>query len=194
VLVGTEKKPISVETLVENINDYFWYRRKVSEGTKEPIEYEFTKRQVVLSKNGLPWKTVWLIIKRTKGDNPSYYYYISNAPVKRLKTFVWLSGMRWPIEQCFEETKTELGMDHYEVRKYAGWDHHILTSMLVHFFLWHLKIRLGKKAPAITVSQLRILLEFVLPLRTYDIKDAIKLVRWTQEKNHLAYLSHKKKG
>jgi len=33
-------------------------------------------------------------------------------------------------------------------------------------FLWQLKIRLGKKAPAITLSQLRILIEVVLPLRT----------------------------
>jgi hypothetical protein len=59
---------------------------------------------------------------------------------------VWLSGLRWAIEQCFEETKTELGMDHYEVRKYPGWHHHILTCMLAHFFLWHLKIRLGKNS------------------------------------------------
>jgi len=33
---------------------------------------------------------------------------------------VWLSGIRWAIEQCFEEAKTELGMDHYELRKYNG--------------------------------------------------------------------------
>jgi SRSO17 transposase len=47
--------------------------------------------------------------------------------------------MRWAIEQCFEETKTELGMAHYEGRKYPGWHHHMLTTMLAHFFLWHLK-------------------------------------------------------
>jgi SRSO17 transposase len=48
----------------------------------------------------------------------------------------------------FEEAKTELGMDHYEVRKYAGWHHHMLTTMLAHFFLWHLKLRLGRKSPS----------------------------------------------
>lgn len=141
------KKPIAVGAFAKNLNDFYWYRRKVSEGTKGPIEYEFTKRRVVLSKEGLPDKTVWLVVKRTLGDHPKYSYYISNAPVStRLKTFVWLSGIRWAIEQCFEETKTELGMDHYEVRKYAGWNHHILTCMLGHFFLWHLKIRLGEKS------------------------------------------------
>jgi len=144
-----EKAPIAVEGLAKSIHDCFWYRRKVAEGTKGPIEYEFTKRQVVWCKDRLPYKTVWLVMKRTIGEKPSYYYYISNAPVStRLRTFVWLSGMRWAIEQCFEETKTELGMDHYEIRKYPGWHHHMLTCMLAHFFLWHMKIRLGKKSPS----------------------------------------------
>lgn len=146
VVADSQKKPIPIEMFGKTLNDFFWYRRKVSEGTKGPVEYEFTKRQIILSKDGLPGKTVWLIIKRTLGDNPTYYYYISNAPLStRLKTFVWLSGIRWAIEQCFEETKSELGMDQYEVRKYPGWNHHMMTCMLTHFFLWHLIIRLGKK-------------------------------------------------
>jgi len=147
VLDEGAKRPITVQAIAKSINDFFWYRRKVSEGTKGPIEFEFTKRRVTLSKDGLPEKVVWLLLKRTLGDDPKTSYYISNAPVStRLKTFVWLSGIRWAIEQCFEEAKTELGMDHYEVRKYAGWNHHMLTCMLGHFFLWHLKIRLGKKS------------------------------------------------
>jgi SRSO17 transposase len=148
ILDSTQKRPITVESLAKSIHNYFWYRRKVSEGTKGPIEYEFTKKRVILSKDELPDRSVWLIIRRTigRGDR-TYRYFISNAPVStRLPTFVWLSGLRWPIEQCFEETKTELGMDQYEVRKYPGWNHHILTCMLAHFFLWHLKIRLGKKS------------------------------------------------
>lgn len=109
----TEKAPISFETIAKNLNNYFWHRRKVSEGTKGPIEYEFTKRRVILSKNGFPEKEVWLIIRRTLDEKPSYSYYTlvmpySNALLStRLRTFVWLSGVCWAIEQCFEETKTE---------------------------------------------------------------------------------------
>jgi SRSO17 transposase len=146
-LSDNSKKNVLVKTIAKNTNDYFWYRRKVSEGSKGPIEYEFTKRRIVLSNHGLPQKTVWLLIRRTMEKEPQYSYFISNAPLStRLSTFVWLSGLRWSIEQCFEETKTELGMAHYEVRKYTGWHHHILTCMLAHYFLWHLKIRLGKKS------------------------------------------------
>lgn len=147
VVESTDKKPISLMTLAESINNYFWYQRKVSEGTKGPIFYEFTRKRIILSKNGLPVKNVWLIIRRSMGSNPDYQFYISNAPDNTpIKIFVWLSSMRWAIEQCFEETKTEMGMDQYEVRKFTGWGHHMLICILGHFFLWHLKIRLGKKS------------------------------------------------
>jgi len=134
------------------------------------------------------------VIKRTLGASPTYAYYLSNAPASTpLRLFVWLSGMRWAIEQGFEETKTELGMAHYEGRKYPGWHHHILTCMLAHFFLWHLQIHLGKKAPALTVSQVRTLLAVILPLRTYTVPEALALVAWVQRCNHRAYLSHRKR-
>jgi SRSO17 transposase len=115
---------------------------------KGPIASECARRRVTLCQDGLPHRPVWLVIKRTLGAEPVYSYYISNAPVSTpLGTFVWLSGLRWAIEQCFEEGKTELGMDHYEVRKYPGWHHQMLMTMVAHFFLWHLKLRLGNKSP-----------------------------------------------
>jgi SRSO17 transposase len=127
-----------------------WYQRTVSEGTKGPIEYAFARQRVTLCKEGLPERTVWLVIKRTLGDTPEYSYYMSNAPVSTpWRLLVWLSGVRWAMEQCFEEGKTELGMAHYEIRKYPGWHHHMLMTMLAHFFLWHLQLRLGKKSSSV---------------------------------------------
>jgi SRSO17 transposase len=139
--------PCTVAALAQGIPATFWYRRTVSEGTKGPITYEFTRKRIMLCKDGQPTTAVWLLMKRTLGRHPQYWYYLSNAPVSApLRLLVWLSGVRWAIEQCFEETNTELGMDHYEVRKYLGWHHHMLTCMLAHFFLWHLHIRLEKKS------------------------------------------------
>ena len=143
----TATAPSTVAELAHALPTTFWYRRTVSEGTKGPITYEFARKRIMLCKDGSPTTAVWLLIKRTLGAHPQYWYYLSNAPVSTpLRLFVWLSGVRWAIEQCFEETKPELGMDHYEVRKYPAWHHHILTCMLAHFFLWHLQIRLEKKS------------------------------------------------
>ena len=147
VLADDSPKATTVKKIAAGINNVFWYKRTVSEGTKGPIIYEFSKKRIILAKNGLPWKHVWLIMKRTLGDNPEYSFYISNAGRStRLKTFVWLSGVRWAIEQCFEEAKSELGLDHYEVRKFPGWNHHVMICMLTHLFLWYLKVKHQKKS------------------------------------------------
>ena len=141
-------KPLTVAEFAHGLHPSCWHRRVVSEGTKGAIEYEFTRRRVTLSKEGLPWKIVWLVVKRTRGAKPTYWYYISNASTSaRLPLFVWLSGRRWAIEQCFEEAKQEVGFDHYEVRKYTGWHHHMLLCMLAHFFLWHILLLFKKTRP-----------------------------------------------
>jgi len=122
ILAETEKKPVTFEKIARGTNDYFWYRRTVSEGTKGPVTYELMKRRGVLCKDGQPDRTVWLIVRRTLGEGAAYSYFISNVGRSaRLKTFVRLSGVRWAVEPCFEEAKSDLGMDHYEVRKFPGW-------------------------------------------------------------------------
>ena len=110
----TASAPQSVAALAATLPTWQWYRRTVSEGTKRPIAYNFARHRVTLWKDGLPERTVWLVIKRTCGSEPTYAYALSNAPVSILfRTLVWLSGIRWAVEQCFEEGKTELGMAHY---------------------------------------------------------------------------------
>ena len=190
----TDTPPSTVAELAHALPTTFWYRRTMSEGTKGSITYEFARKRIMLCKEGQPTTAVWLLIKRTLGAHPRYWYYVSNAPMSApLRLFVWLSGVRWAIEQCFEETKTALGMDHYEVRKYPGWHHHMLTCMLAHFFLWHLQLRLGKKAPALTVSQVRRLLEVVLPLKVFHADEVLRYVAGMQQRHHRAYLSHRKR-
>ena len=47
--------------------------------------------------------------------------------------------MRWAIEQCFQEGKEHLGMDHYEVRIWQGWHRHILITLVSHLFVIKLR-------------------------------------------------------
>ena len=50
-----------------------------------------------------------------------------------LATLVRMSGMRWPIETCFEDSKQLLGMGDDEVRSWPGWHHHLTLVILAHF-------------------------------------------------------------
>jgi SRSO17 transposase len=113
VVVAPHSAPSSVAAVAASLPMSSWYQRTVSEGTQGPITYAFARQRVTLCKDGLPERPVWLVIKRTLGGEPIYAYYISNAPASTsLRTFVWLRGLRWAVEQCFEEGKTDLGMAH----------------------------------------------------------------------------------
>jgi SRSO17 transposase len=143
--VGTATPPRTVAAGAHALPATFWYRRTGSEGTQGPITYEGARTRLRLCNEGQPTTAVWVLLKRTRGAHPQYWYDLSNAPLRApLRLFVWRSGVRWAIAQGCEETQTALGMDHYAVRKYPGWHHHMLTGMLAHFFLWPLHSRLAK--------------------------------------------------
>ena len=48
---------------------------------------------------------------------------------------VTVAGTRWAIEETFQTSKGETGLDHYQVRQYTGWYRHITLSMFAHAFL-----------------------------------------------------------
>jgi len=52
-----------------------------------------------------------------------------------LAELVRVAGARWAVEECFQAAKNEVGLDHYQVRRYGAWYRHITLAMLAHAFL-----------------------------------------------------------
>jgi SRSO17 transposase len=52
-----------------------------------------------------------------------------------LTELVRVAGTRWAIEESFETAKGEVGLDHYEVRRWPGWYQHITLALLAHAYL-----------------------------------------------------------
>ena len=42
---------------------------------------------------------------------------------------------RWAVEERFAEAKGEVGLDHYEVRRWDAWHRHITLCLLAYAFL-----------------------------------------------------------
>jgi hypothetical protein len=131
-----------------------WYLAEVPRSTFVwPLVAEFAAVRAVAVRDGLPGPEVWLRPQGapgrplpTPGETPEVKYYLSQAPADTpLATLVRVSGLRWPIKACFEEGKEEVGLDHYELRFWRGWYHHMMLVLLAHHFLVRLQRRLDQR-------------------------------------------------
>jgi len=121
-----------------------WCLMTLAEGAKGPIVAEVARLRVIESRGGLPAQEVWLIIRRDPDGN--HQYWLSNAPPEApFREMACATTLRWPIEQSFQEGKSELGMDHYELRSWRGWHRHMLFVFLAMLFLLEVRLALAKK-------------------------------------------------
>ncbi|HKF37713.1 MAG TPA: IS701 family transposase [Ktedonobacteraceae bacterium] len=145
----TSPAKVAVEDLAKQWPVSHWQRFRLLEGHKGPLVADFLVLRAILPLDRLPGPEVWVVIRRKVSgspEEPEWKFYLSNAPLETpLATFVRVSGMRWPIETCFAECNGELGMDHYELRFWRGWHHHMTLVILAHHFLVRWQQRLNQR-------------------------------------------------
>jgi hypothetical protein len=88
----------------------------------------------------------WLIAVRDRLDQETIKYFLSNASAGvPLEVLVHVGFSRWPVERCLEDEKSELGLSHFEVRKYHGVLRHLRITQVSHLFLARQTQRLAEK-------------------------------------------------
>lgn len=63
------------------------------------------------------------------------------------KRMVELIMSRWRTERVYEDLKGELGLDHYEGRRFAGWQHHVSVVLCCAAFVTAQKVRAFPPSP-----------------------------------------------
>jgi SRSO17 transposase len=132
-----------VDRIADGLEAEQWQRLAVGTGSKGPRTFDWAR--VALSTPEPEGWHRYLLIRRSLvlGETGAKLAYVlvfapSGTTLAEMAEAI---GTRWTVEQCFQEGKGEVGLDHYEVRSFHGWYRHITLCMLAHAFLVVLRIQ-----------------------------------------------------
>jgi len=134
--VWTERGPqqLRVDAIADALPESAWQRLSAGEGAKGQRLYDWAEWP--LWRLGAPEGRHRLLVRRSLEDGEERAYYIVFAPQgAALEEVVQVAGRRWMIEVAFEAAKQEVGLDQYEVRKWAAWYRFITLALFAHAFL-----------------------------------------------------------
>jgi SRSO17 transposase len=110
-----------------------WVTCSAGHGAKGRRLYDWTRAE--LATPAAAGCTRWLLVRRSRRDGELAFYACYGPAETSLLGLVRVAGTRWAVEEGFQQAKTEVGLDHYEVRRWPGWYRHITLALLAHAFL-----------------------------------------------------------
>jgi len=140
-----------VDELVDELRDQPWQRWHVKDRDDGPMVWEVKHgRFSPKDEDGLPGAPMHLIVAHDVLDPAETKFFVSNAPPEVPVSALLLAAFsRWRVERCFEDEKGEIGLDHYEGRRYLGLKRHLIVSAVSHLFLAETRQELGGEKPGV---------------------------------------------
>jgi SRSO17 transposase len=124
-----------------------WERLRVRNGEKGPLLVDAMTVPVRAKQEGRIGPEERLVVIRPVGE-PRVDYALTNAGAEvPLAELVRVQRQRHRIEEMFAAGNGEAGLDHYEVRSWVGWHHHMTLSMVALWFLCLERRRVGGENP-----------------------------------------------
>jgi SRSO17 transposase len=127
------------------------------EGTRATLSARFAAERVVVRHND-GWspserEDVWLLMEWRDGEAAPTKFHLATLPRDcTRKQLVHLIKQRWRTERVYEDLKGELGLDHFEGRRFAGWHHHVSVALSCYAFIIAERVR---RFPPTTRRQVR---------------------------------------
>jgi SRSO17 transposase len=123
----------SAAQLVAAVPAEQWIACSAGHGAKGRRLYDWTRIQ--LAAPATAGMARWLLARRSRRDGELAFYACYGPTSVSLVGLVRVAGTRWAVEEGFEQAKGEVGLDHYQVRRWPGWYRHVTLALLAHAFL-----------------------------------------------------------
>jgi SRSO17 transposase len=119
--------------LVAGLPARAWRRLSAGDGAKGPRVYDWAR--VELTRPGWPGRGFWLLARRRLSDGELAFYACFGPARTTLAELVGVAGIRWAVEECFQAGKGQVGLDHYQVRRYDAWYRYVSLALVAQGFL-----------------------------------------------------------
>ena len=124
---------VPARELVARLPARAWRRLSAGDGAKGPRVYDWAR--VGLVRPGWPGRGFWLLARRRLGDGELAFYACFGPAGTSLAELVRVAGSRWAVEECFQAAKDQVGLDHYQVRRWDAWYRHVTLVLVAMGFL-----------------------------------------------------------
>ncbi len=116
-----------ISAILKELPEDGWQRISAGRGTKGERFYDWIS--MPLNPPPVDGFNRCLLVRRSVSRPDELRAYICCHPCgTHIGDLVRVAGLRWTVEMCFAESKSEVGLDQYEVRSYSGWYKHITLS------------------------------------------------------------------
>jgi SRSO17 transposase len=125
-----------------------WVEFHVKDTNQGAMVWEARAAAFWMKREGRVVGPYWLVAARNVLDRDTVKYFLSNAAAGvPLEAILHVAFSRWSVERTLEDEKSELGLSHFEVRKYPAVLRHLRITQVSHLFLARQTQRLaGKKS------------------------------------------------
>ena len=129
-----------------------WQSFHVKNTGKGPVVWEVRSTRFFPCENDLPGEACLLMIARNVLTGEVKYFVSNAACDTRLQVLLHVAFNRWHIERLFQDGKGQIGMDHFEVRRYRPLMRHLILSMVSLLFLSRATQKLREKNPLLELA------------------------------------------
>ena len=181
--LGETDPPVTVKALAASLPPDAWQRITWRNGDNPERAAHCAAVRVTPAhdwKRGRLLPEIWLLCERPEDQDGEKYSFINLPRRTALARLVAFVHQRWPIEQQYQQLKTELGLDHFEGRTYPGWQHHVVVSAVAYAFLQ--RERMHRETP-LTFEAIRAIVQEVFVGLLFASRP--RYAAWLREARHL---------
>ena len=156
-----------------------WQRFAFRESTKGRLQADFLIQRVwTWDKSESKGRLRHLIIRREIGAKEEIKYSLSNAPEgTTLDRLAFMQGQRYFVERAFQDAKSNVGLDHYQVRGWQAFHHHMTMVMLAMLYMLETRLANKKDYPLLSCADIENLLSHFLPRKDITEEEVLRQMK-----------------